>query len=243
MWNDLEAMGRNHPLRKTTWRKFSLLAKSSLLADLNSVEFENLRRNMSKQKTTAPNANPNSIKLDERHLTAGLINALNSEMTPSHMMASMTTMSVNSAFTAKKFANVGDDVEVSDYILELQKAGNEVVGGDLGRLEKMLTNQAITLDLMFNRLAMKATSAEYMKNYEGFMRLAFKAQAQSRSTVEALAMLKNPPPYIQTNIGQVGHNQVNYAYATTSEHSCIPMQAEAENLETAPNKLLDKVPV
>jgi hypothetical protein len=114
----------------------------------------------------------------------------------------------------------------------------------------MLTKQAIALDLIFNRLALKATSADYMKNYEVFMRLAFKAQAQSRCTVEALAMLKHPQPYIQTNIGQVGHNQVNNAYATTPLNNDIHMQLQdnkgvgigAEISETAPNKLLDKVP-
>ncbi len=198
-----------------------------------------------------PIKNSNAIKLDERHLNAGLIDNLSSDMTPNHLVASMTTLSVNTAFTVKKFANVDDSVEVSDYILELRKAGNEVVDGDLGRLERMLTNQAIALDLIFNRLALKATSAEYMKNYEAFMRLAFKAQAQSRCTVKALAMLKHPQPFIQTNIGQVGHNQVNNTYATTSSNNGIPMQLQdnkgvgigAEISETAPNKLLDKVPV
>jgi hypothetical protein len=196
------------------------------------------------KKPPSPANNPNAIKLDERHLTAGLIDNLSSEMSPNHLVASMTTLSVNTAFTVKKFANVEDSVEVSDYILELQKAGNEVVNGNLSRLERMLTSQAIALDTMFNKLAIKAASSEYMKNYEGFMRLAFKAQAQARSTVEALAMLKHPQPYIsQTNIGQVGHNQVNNAYAITSSNTDIPMATVAEDLDIAPNKLLDKVTV
>jgi hypothetical protein len=195
-------------------------------------------------KKSPPVNNPNALKLDERHLTAGLIEGLSSDMTPNHIIASMTTRSVNSAFTVKKFAHVEDSVEISDYILELQKAGNEVVDGNLGRLERMLTCQAISLDTIFNRLALKAANSEYMKNYEGFMRLAFKAQAQARSTVEALAMLKHPQPYIsQTNIGQVGHNQVNNAYAITSSNTDIPMSTVAEDLNIAPNKLLDKVTV
>lgn len=195
-------------------------------------------------KKSPPVNNPNALKLDERHLVAGLHEGLSSDMTPNQVVASMTTRSVNSAFTVKKFANVEDSVEVSDYILELQKAGNEVVDGNLGRLERMLTSQAIALDTIFNKLAIKASNAEYMKNYEGFMRLAFKAQAQARSTVEALAMLKHPQPYIsQTNIGQVGHNQVNNAYAITSSNDDIPMPTVAENLEIAPNKLLAKVTV
>ena len=196
------------------------------------------------KKPPSPANNPNAIKLDERHLTAGLIDNLSSEMSPNHLVASMTTLSVNTAFTVKKFANVEDSVEVSDYILELQKAGNEVVNGNLSRLERMLTSQAIALDTIFNKLAIKASNSEYMKNYEGFMRLAFKAQAQARSTVEALAMLKHPQPYIsQTNIGQVGHSQVNNAYAITSSNTDIPMKTVAEDLNIAPNKLLDKVTV
>lgn len=195
------------------------------------------------KKPPSPANNPNAIKLDERHLTAGLIDNLSSEMTPNHLVASMTTLSVNTAFTVKKFANVDESVDVSDYILELQKAGNEVVGGNLGRLERMLTSQAIALDTIFNRLALKAAGADYMKNYEGFMRLAFKAQAQSRCTVEALAMLKHPQPYIQTNIGQAGHNQVNNSYAVASSHNDIHTISAAENLQPAPNKLLDKVTV
>jgi hypothetical protein len=195
-------------------------------------------------KKALPANNPNALKLDERHLVAGLHEGLSSDMTPNHIVASMTTRSVNSAFTVKRFANVEESVEVSDYILELQKAGNEVVDGNLARLERMLTSQAIALDTIFNKLAVRASNAEYMKNYESFMRLAFKAQAQARSTVEALAMLKHPQPYIsQTNIGQVGHNQVNNAYAITSSNTDIPMQSRAENLDIAPNKLLDKVGV
>ena len=178
-----------------------------------------------KQKESA--SNPNTIKLDIQHLEAGMAEGLSSGMTPSQITATLTTKSVNTAFTLKKFANVENSIEVSDFILELQKAGNEVVKGDLGRLERMLSSQAIVLDTIFNSLALKAAGAEYIKNYEVFMRLALKAQAQSRNTVEALAMLKHPQPYIQTNIGQVGHNQINH------------LQASAENSQPAPNKLLE----
>jgi hypothetical protein len=196
------------------------------------------------KKSPPPENNPNSIKFDERHVSEGMAEGLSSGMSPSHLTASLTTKSINTAFTLKKFANVEDSIEVSDYILELQKAGNEVVSGDLGRLERMLTSQAIALDAIFNRLALKAAGAEYLKNYEVFMRLAFKAQAQSRNTVEALAMLKHPQPYIsQTNIGQVGHNQVNNSYAIASLHNDIHTIPAAENLQPTPNKLLGKVTV
>ena len=96
-------------------------------------------------------------------------------ITPSQITVTLTTKSVNTGFTLKKFANVENSIEVSDFILELQKAGNEVVKGDLGRLERMLSSQAIVLDTIFNSLALNGAAAEYIKNYEVFMRLAFKA--------------------------------------------------------------------
>ncbi len=69
------------------------------------------------------------------------------------------------------------------------------------------------------------------------MRLALKAQAQARSTAEALALLKNPQPYIrQANIAN-GHQQVNNTYASASAHTGIP--TGAKNFESAQNRLLE----
>ena len=73
--------------------------------------------------TKKSSTNSNAIKLDERHLSAGLADGLTSEMTPNHLVAAITTRSVNTAFTVKKFANVDDSIEVSDYILELPPVG------------------------------------------------------------------------------------------------------------------------
>ena len=209
------------------------------------TEDKKLTKSKLKNKNQGNRSNtPNFIKLEGKHLAAGCAQGLTPDMDSNQLVAAITTRSVNTAFTVKKFANVEESVEVSDYILELQKAGNEVSEGKLGRLEQMLTSQAIALDTIFNRLALKAAGADYMKNYEGFMRLAFKAQAQARCTVEALAALKNPKPFIsQTNIGQVGHNQVNNSYAIASSHNDIHINPVAENLQPAPNKLLDKVTV
>ena len=61
------------------------------------------------------------------------------------------------------------------------------------------------------------------------MRLALLAQAQARSTAEALALLKNPMPYIkQANIAH-GHQQINNGQQATG----------AGNSQSEPNKLLE----
>ena len=158
------------------------------------------------------------------------VDGIKEGMNHSQCLAAMATRSSLSAFSLHKYAG-GNDVEVMDLMAELKKAGTEVVAGDLSRVEKMLTNQAIVLDNMFNNLAQRASQQESLKGIEVFLRLAMKAQAQSRATAEALAEIKNPAPYIrQANIAQ-GHQQINNTYAGE--------RARGEIVESAPNKLLE----
>ena len=58
------------------------------------------------QKKSANSSN--TIKYDQRHLETGMADDLSVGMTHSHITASLTTKSVNTAFTVKKFANVED---------------------------------------------------------------------------------------------------------------------------------------
>ena len=159
-----------------------------------------------------------------------------SEDTKSQALAKLATTSVLSAVTLKRYTGAGDTLEMSDLVDEMRKAGDEVVNGSMGRVERMLTNQAMTLDAIFNNMAQRSYSQETFKGIEVLMRLALKAQAQARSTAEALALLKNPQPYIrQANIAQ-GNQQVNNTYASTSVHSGTA--TDAENYQSEPNKLL-----
>jgi len=87
---------------------------------------------------------------------------------------------------------------------------NEVHNGSMKRPEAILLSQAHTLDALFNNLAGRAQGQEYIKNQDSYLRLAFKAQAQCRATLEALAAIKNPPVIFakQANISN-GHQQIN----------------------------------
>ena len=100
--------------------------------------------------------------------------------------------SLNGALTINRvagFTNPGMDMAL---VNELSEQAAAVLGGDLSRAEAMLTVQAHTLDFLFNSYVQRAHRAEYLKQCEGYMRLALKAQAQCRSTVEALSAMKNP---------------------------------------------------
>lgn len=76
------------------------------------------------------------------------------------------------------------------YLAECAKAR----AGDLGTASNMLTAQALTLDAMFTEMLSRATKniGRYPDAMDRYMRLALKAQAQSRATLEALAKIHQP---------------------------------------------------
>lgn len=116
---------------------------------------------------------------------------------------------VMSAATIKGQYINEDKVNMNALIKELGNQVDNVSNGDLSRPEAMLVTQAHTLDALFSELIGRSrlNMGEYLHAAEKFMRLALKAQSQCRTTIEALAELKNPKPYIQNNRAQ--YQQVN----------------------------------
>lgn len=184
------------------------------------------RKSATVSKVSPPRrANPNAFEIEKN------------EDTRSQSLAKLATTSTLSAFTLKSYSGAGDDLEVPDLVVEMKKAGDEAVAGDMGRVERMLANQMMTLDAIFNNMAQRSHRHDTFKGIEVLMRLALKAQAQSRATAETLAVIKNPMPYIkQANIAH-GNQQVNNTGTHTPSHSGI--QSHAGNSETEPNKLLE----
>lgn len=93
----------------------------------------------------------------------------------------------------------------------LERSIGEVNDGNLVDVEAMLYSQAYALNVMFATLMTRANRQEYMPPTQALMTLAFKAQNQSRATLQALVDLKQPrqPTFVkQANIAQ-GHQQVN----------------------------------
>ena len=151
-----------------------------------------------------------------------------------------TKASINAVLVVNAFQGniMGKDVDMGELVTTMQTKFKEVNDGDLSTMEAMLVGQATALQTMFTSLAMKAANQEHLKNYQSFMVLALKAQAQSRATISALVDLKYPRQATfvkQANISN-GHQQVN--------NRAIPEQyaqahASAGDFQTAPNKLLE----
>jgi len=101
-------------------------------------------------------------------------------------------------------------LDVPELVATLREQAKAANNGDLLGVEAMLTNQATALQSLFARLTERAMSAEYVPQFEAFMRMALRAQSQCRATLETLAAIKNPPIVYarQANIAN-GPQQVN----------------------------------
>lgn len=124
-----------------------------------------------------------------------------------------------------------DQAEINGMVAELKQQTAAVHGDDLSRAESMLTAQAHTLDGLFARLATNALTCGDIGQAERYMKLALKAQNQSRTTLQTLGELKAPKQIAfvkQANIG----NQVQVNNADTP-------RARARKNRKTPNKLLE----
>ena len=76
-----------------------------------------------------------------------------------------------------------------------------------GGIEAMLLCQAIALQAIFSKIALHAATQPTFRQQEASLRLALKAQAQSRATLEALNEVRNPRAVAFVRQTNVAHNQ------------------------------------
>ena len=83
---------------------------------------------------------------------------------------------------------------IADYGDAIGEKADAAAKGDLAFASRMLAAQAMTLDTIFGEMArrMALNMGEYLGATETYGRIAMKAQAQSRATLEALAKLHQP---------------------------------------------------
>lgn len=154
----------------------------------------------------------------------------------------LTRPEVHAAGVIQKFE--GGNHEVNALVVELAEQVAAVNRGDMSRPEAMLVAQSHTLDEIFAVLARRA-QANILEGYseagERYMRLAFKAQSQCRTTIETLAEMKNPRPVAfvrQANISN-GPQQVNNGGAASSFDTKTRAHAGAGEIKKPENKLLE----
>ena len=141
---------------------------------------------------------------------------------------------VQSAIATEAWGKYAGQADLPELVTDLQSKFDVMHAGDLTSLESMLYGQAIALQTIFTSLARRsaANAGEYIDAADKYMRLALKAQAQCRSTLETLAEIKNPRPISfvrQANIAN-GPQQVNNGQAPSTG---------AGNSQAAQNELLE----
>jgi hypothetical protein len=132
------------------------------------------------------------------------------------------------------------DFGVGGLVEELADQCAEVSKGNLQRPEALLMAQSTTLDAIFQDLTQQAYKhMNHLDVAERLLRLAFRAQSQSRATVETLGNVKNPPMVFarQANL-TTGPQQVNNglalapAGATSGRNELLLEQTDAKTLDT-----------
>lgn len=93
-----------------------------------------------------------------------------------------------------QFGSLEGSPGFGDYADVLDKVSERARKGDLAMASELLAAQALTLDNIFTEMArrMALNMGEYLGATETYARIAMKAQAQSRATLEALSKLHQP---------------------------------------------------
>lgn len=141
---------------------------------------------------------------------------------------------LSSADSMGSMVKMWGGIDVPSLTDELRDQAAAVNRGELNHIEAMLMNQATALQSLYARLTERAMGQDHMPNFEGFMRMALRAQNQCRATLETLAAIKNPPVVFakQANINQGnGNQQVNNGTSDPASH--------AGEIINQPNELLE----
>lgn len=152
--------------------------------------------------------------------------------------------SLATALTIQTFAHghLGEHGSVQQTVDSLRDKVTASQQGSTAFADELLIGQAVALNTLFSELLRRAALniGEYPEAMERYMRLAFKAQSQSRATLESLARIKNPPSVAfvrQANIAN-GPQQVNNgAAASAAGEAATP--ARTEESQSGPIELLE----
>ena len=128
-----------------------------------------------------------------------------------------------------------DTLTLRACIEEMNRQAGAIHAGDMKRPEAILITQAHALNAMFTNLAERAQQQTGIAQVQCLMGLALRSQAQCRSTLEALAEMKNPRPVAfvkQANIAN-GPQQVNNMEAGNN------LPARTKENPTQSNELLE----
>ena len=151
---------------------------------------------------------------DKNREVTSSVSKLPDSILESKIKAEMAIMpSVNSAAVVEAFqlSVMGKGSDLLSLIKGLENTFIDVQKTDQKYLEAMLVGQAIALQTIFTSLARRASAQDKLLQYQTYLNLALKAQAQSRATISALGDMKSPchQTYVQQTNLSTGPQHVN----------------------------------
>ena len=123
---------------------------------------------------------------------------------------------------------------------QLRAQHASLASGNLAQAENMLMSQAVALQSIFTKLAIRALAANGSEQIQCILGLALRAQSGSRASLQALGELKNPRQVTfakQTNIAN-GPQQVNNAVAVAHTRAHEEIADSANKLSGGNHELL-----
>lgn len=147
---------------------------------------------------------------------------------------------IQGAVAIDAWSKFAGDIDLGELVAGMRERSKKVLAGDLQPVEAMLFSQAMALETIFTSLSRRAVSPEYLKQFQAYLTLALKAQAQCRATLEALAEIKNPRQVLiakQANVAN-GPQQVNNGPALESGPVRAGERAHAGQTTSLQNGLL-----
>ncbi len=106
--------------------------------------------------------------------------------------AAMESTSRNGMAAIEFMPEVFSGADLNACVNQIRDGAEKIKKGDLSGMEETLVAQVHLLDALLTNMAMKASRAEYIQTMESYLRMAFKAQAQCRATVETLTEMRYP---------------------------------------------------
>lgn len=154
----------------------------------------------------------------------------------------VTSSIIQNAVGIVAWGKFAGEANLQELCTDLDKRIDKIKDGDMSSVEAMLFGQAKVLETMFTSLARRAANQDGLKQFQVNLTLALKAQAQCRSTLEALAEIKNPRTvqFVKQANMTTGPQQVNNGQSMQDPHARARFaQAGAGNIQSEPNKLLE----
>lgn len=105
-------------------------------------------------------------------------------------LAQSASNAVNALYAGVEIKDGERGLDMREIHAQLERHSEALESGDLKGVEDMLTYQSHVLNQIFNLQVIKAAQSNRIEQFETFMRIALKAQNQTRQTLSTLAEVK-----------------------------------------------------